>query len=422
VTRTLAEWLAFQERLHPLTIDLSLARVHAVLARLGLERPPFTVLTVAGTNGKGSCVAWLEAILLASGRRVGAYTSPHLERYNERVRIAGREADDATLCAAFARVEAARGAESLTYFEYGTLGAVVAFAGAGIEVAVLEVGLGGRLDAVNALDARAAAITSIDIDHQDLLGPDRESIGGEKAGVFRTGRPAICGDADPPASIASTATARGARLWQRDRDFRVRRHAAHWDLEFPGGAWRGLPPPALAGDFQYANAATALALLASMADELPVSAAAIATGLSAVQHPGRLERIPGPVEVILDVAHNPHAARALASHLAATTGAGRTLLVIGMYADKDAPGVATALAGQVHAVHAGGLDGPRGQSGAALLARLAPLGVPGVAHADVTRAFDAALGDSRAGDRIVVCGSFATVGAVRSRGVYSRPH
>lgn len=420
-SRSLAEWLAYQEAIHPSSIAMGLERVAVVLARLRLQQPPFPALIVAGTNGKGSCVAMLEAALLASGRRVGAYTSPHLVRYNERVRVAGADLDDAALCDAFAAVEAARGDVPLTYFEFGTCAALVAMREAKVDAAVLEVGLGGRLDAVNAVSALGAAVTSIGLDHQDWLGADRDAIGVEKGGVYHAGRVAVCGDRAPPAAMLQDTAARGVDLWVREREFKVLAGTTGWDLHTPRGTWSGLPVPALAGAFQTDNAATACALLLGVQDMLPVSREAVVTGLSSVRVPGRLERIAGAVEHLLDVAHNPDAAAVLATHLRATRTAGRTLLVLGVLADKDAAGIARVLLPQVDETHAAGLGGPRGRSGTDLAALLRA-SVPGAqvtAHADVPSAHRAALQAARAGDRIVVCGSFLVVGEVRGRGVYS---
>jgi dihydrofolate synthase/folylpolyglutamate synthase len=312
---TLDDWLGWQETLHPKAIDLRLERVRTVLQRLQPEPPAYTVITVGGTNGKGSCVAMLDSILRAAGYPVGAYSSPHLLRYNERIRINGVEADDAAICRAFARIDAVRSEISLTYFEFGTLAALELFREAGVDVAVLEVGLGGRLDAVNVLDADAALVVSIGIDHVDWLGADRDSIGYEKAGIYRAGRPAICADPDPPLRLVEYAASIHARLLCVNRDYQFARTDATW--RWQSGDWRfdALPLPALAGNHQLGNAAAALMTLISLQDRLPVSPEAIPTGLINAKLPGRFQIIPGPVEWILDVAHNPHAAAALADQL-----------------------------------------------------------------------------------------------------------
>jgi dihydrofolate synthase/folylpolyglutamate synthase len=416
--RDLAAWLDHAARLHPKTVDLGLGRVAAVLRRLGLERPPFRAIAVGGTNGKGSCVAFIEAMLSAAGRRCGAYTSPHLVRYTERVKVDGQEASPAALAEAFAEVEAARDAAQLTYFEFGTLAALCAFRRAGIELAVLEVGLGGRLDAVNAVDPVVSVVTSVALDHQELLGPDRERIGMEKAGIFRTGRVAICGDPDPPASLIAEARRIGADPWRIGHEFKVERAGDAWTLVHRQGRIEGLPPPALAGAFQYANAACAVAALLASGDTPP--RAALEAGLRAARNSGRLQRVGPAGEVVLDVAHNPAAAAALAAALAAEPGAGRTLAVLGVLADKDAGGIARALDPVVDAWFAAGLAGPRGRDGAALAAALRDAGLRGQvsAHADVLAAHAAARAALVPGDRLLVVGSFHTVGAVLEAGLY----
>jgi dihydrofolate synthase/folylpolyglutamate synthase len=419
--RDLAAWLDHAERLHPKSIDLGLGRVAAVLRRLDLQRPPFTVLTVGGTNGKGSCVAFAAAILQAAGRRCGAYSSPHLVRYTERVRIAGEEIETGALAEAFAEVEAARDGLPLTYFEFGTLAALCAFRRASIEVAVLEVGLGGRLDAVNAVEPAVSVVTNVALDHRDLLGPDRESIGGEKAGILRAGRPAFCGDADPPAALLAEAERLGCALQRIGHEFTIERPGRGWTLTHQGGRLEGLPEPALAGAFQYANAACAIAATLALGEPLP--RAAIDAGLRGARNPGRLQRAGEAGEVMLDVAHNPAAAAALAAALAAEPAKGRTLAVIGVLADKDASGIARALDAEVDGWFAAGLDGARGRSGADLASalRAAELRAPIDAYADVLAAHAAARAALIAGDRLLVVGSFHTVGAVLEAGLYSSP-
>jgi len=420
--RDLAAWLDHAERLHPRSIDLSLERVSVVLARLALERPPFAVITVGGTNGKGSCVAFLEAMLAASGRRVGAYTSPHLVRYTERVRLDGREIDEHALAAAFARVEAVRDGQTLTYFEFGTVAALEAFRAAGAEVAVLEVGLGGRFDAVNAVEPLGAVVTSVALDHQELLGADREAIGREKAGILRAGRPAVCGDLDPPLSLVEQARALGAPLLRLGHEVRWQGAAEGWEVAVGARTLRGLPLPALAGGFQRRNAACAIALLVALEHELPVDERAIRAGLTQARNPGRLERrqLDDGIELVLDVAHNPAAAAELARALH-DGDRGRSFAVIGVLADKDAAGIAGALHGAIDGWFAAGLAGPRGRSGEDLARILRSSDCsPVTAHADVATAFAAARAAARAGDRIVVLGSFHTVGAMMAAGVCSR--
>ena len=410
---TLDDWLRWQETLHPRTIELGLERVRTVLRRLQPEPAPQTVITVGGTNGKGSCVALLEAIVRTAGYRVGAYTSPHLLRYNERIRVDGADADDDALCRIFARIDAARGDVSLTYFEFGTLAALELFREAGIEVALLEVGLGGRLDAVNVADADAALVVSVDLDHTDWLGPDRDSIGYEKAGIYRAGRPAICADPDPPRRLVEHARDIGATFLQAGRDYGFARTGRTWRWWAGELCFDELPPPGLAGAHQTGNAAAALATLISLRDRLPVSAAAIRAGLARAELPGRFQSISGPVEWILDVAHNPRGAAILAANLRERPRAGQTRAVIGLLADKDADGVIRALTDLVDVWHPVTLGGPRGRSGDELARVLRAVGAQATtAAADIVDACRAARTAARPGDRIVVLGSFQTVAPV----------
>ncbi|MDG4554249.1 MAG: bifunctional tetrahydrofolate synthase/dihydrofolate synthase [Candidatus Competibacter sp.] len=409
---TLDGWLRWQETLHPRTIELGLERVRTVLRRLQPEPPSHIAITVGGTNGKGSCVALLEAILRAAGYRVGAYTSPHLLRYNERIRIDGAEASDAALCRIFARIDAARGDVSLTYFEFGTLAALELFREAGIEVALLEVGLGGRLDAVNVVDADAALVVSIGLDHTDWLGPDRDSIGYEKAGIYRAGRPAICADPDPPRRLVEHARDIGATFLQVGRDYGFSRAGRAWRWWADSLCFDDPPPLGLAGSHQIGNAAAALMTLASLSGRLPVPAAAIRAGLAQAELPGRFQSISGPVEWILDVAHNPHGAAVLAANLRERPRAGQTRAIIGLLADKDAHGVVRALAGPIDIWHPVSLTGPRGRSGDDLVRVLSGVGAQATAATDLASACHAARTAARPGDRIVVLGSFQTVAPV----------
>ena len=410
---SLASWLARLEQLHPSTIELGLERVCKVKDALGLA-PDFPLIIVGGTNGKGSTCAYLEAILLAAGYKTGLYTSPHLLRYNERVRIAGQDTRDAELVAAFEKVEAARGDTPLTYFEFGTLGAMTQFVDAGVDVAILEVGLGGRLDAVNVFDADVAIVTSVDLDHMEYLGDTREKIGFEKAGIVRAGRPAICADPVPPASLLEHARNMGADLRCANQDFFAQRQADCWTYRGPTRIWPALPRPSMAGPYQLGNAAGALAVLESVRVRLPVSEAAIRQGLVAAQVPGRFQRISRAPDVILDVAHNPQAARALAATLREQPIPGRTLAVVGMLADKDADAVFSALAGEIDAWWTCTPNSPRAREAAALAAILSPYAgsAPVNVQHDVRTALDKARIEAREGDRILVFGSFYTVAAV----------
>jgi len=411
---TLRDWLLWQENLHSRTVDLGLERVRAVLRQLQPEPPPFTVITIGGTNGKGSSVAFLEAILRAAGYRVGAYTSPHLLRYNERIRLNGTEVDDQSLCEAFSRIDTVRGNLTLTYFEFGALAALELFCRARVEVAVLEVGLGGRLDAVNVVDADAALVTSIDLDHTDWLGVDRDSIAYEKAGIFRPDRPAICADPDPPPRLIEQAHRMGARLLRLGCDYSFARLSGHWRWQSAELQLDALPIPKLAGDQQLNNAAAVLTTLASLQQKLPVSSDAIRTGLADADLPGRFQIIPGPVEWILDVAHNPRAAAVLAQNLRVRPCSGRTLAIMGLLADKDARGVIEALTHTADTWYAVTLEGMRGRTAAALTMLLHEAGASATAVANIQDACQMALAAARPGDRIIVLGSFHTVAPVLS--------
>lgn len=419
---SLAAWLDHLEAQHPKGqsgIELGLERVAHVLEAMGLSaRLPFPVITVAGTNGKGSSVAMLEAVLTAAGHRVGTYTSPHLIHYNERVRLDGHPVDDATLIRGFERVESSRGDTPLTYFEFGTLAALAVFVedrvdGAGVDVAILEVGLGGRLDAVNAVDADAALITNVALDHVEWLGEDREAIGREKAGVFRAGQVAVIAEAGPPQSVLEHARALGLKPFCRDRDFRVEQAGDHWTWRTPDHGYT-LPFPALAGGHQVDNAAGVIMLLEAMKTRLPWTEAQLREGLLEVRHPGRLQCIrQGGVPVWIDVAHNPAGVEALSAAMLAMPNEGRTLAVFAALADKDALGMARQLAGQVDHWYVAGLEGPRGRSGEALAEMLQSGGLPVAGAWPQPRlAYNAALADAGAQDRLLVFGSFLCVSDV----------
>jgi dihydrofolate synthase/folylpolyglutamate synthase len=407
---TVAAWLAWQQAAHPVEIDPGLERVGAVWLRLG-KPLNVVVLTVGGTNGKGSVTAYLDAILAAAGYETGWFTSPHLVRYNERIRVMGREAADADLLAAFAEIDAARGDISLTFFEWNTLAAFIVFARAGIDVAVLEVGMGGRLDAVNLLDADAAAVVSVGLDHREWLGDTVESIGHEKAGIFRAGRPAIFGGRRVPKSIVAHAAAIGARLRRIGTDFDFVERADGWDYVGFGSRRRELPLPGLAGSAQLGNAAIALALLEAVEPRLLVPDEAVRAGLAGVRLPGRFQVLAGSPEWILDVAHNPQAAEALAASLAARPCAGRTLAVCGILGDKDIDGIVAALHGRIDCWIVVGLDGARALPPAALAERISRAGAETVlAAADVGAGISAARAEMAPADRAIVFGSFLTVG------------
>ncbi len=405
-------WLEHIERLHAQTIDLGLARVLTVKQALGI-RQDVPVITVGGTNGKGSICAMLERILLCAGYRVGLYTSPHLIEYNERVRIAGSPASDAMLCDSFSQVEAARGGTQLTYFEFGTLAAWQAFSTAGVDVVILEVGLGGRLDAVNAFDADCAIVASVDLDHMDYLGETREAIGFEKAGIFRHDRPAIVGDAQPPQSLLDHAGSIGADLQGLGKDFGYMSEQGQWTYWGRRGRRGGLAHPALRGAIQLANASTAIAGLEAIADRLPVSMQDVRRGLIEVELPGRFQVLPGRPTLVLDVAHNPQAAGMLADNLGDMAFHPETWAVFGMLADKDVAGVVERVKGRIDHWFAATLTGSRGTTAAVLARTLADHGIRVEACFDSpAEAFRVAREQAGENDRILAFGSFLTVAGV----------
>jgi len=409
--KTLAEWLDYQQRVHPRSIELGLDRVSEVWRRMGGTRPADVVITVAGTNGKGSTVAFLEAILSADGRRVGCYTSPHLLRYNERVRVAGSDASDAELVAAFERIETARGEIALTYFEFGTLAALWIFAASRLDVAVLEVGLGGRLDAVNIVDADAAVVTTVDLDHQDWLGNDRDSIGREKAGIVRAGRPAVIGMVDPPAGLLDEVSRIGARVLRAGHDFAATPGVAGWQWRM-GATQLDLPLPALSAPCQIDNAAAAIATLSSLRDRLPWNPQAVADGVRNARVAARLQRFrcAGKADVIIDVAHNPQAARGLAQWLSRNPIGGRTIAVFGALDDKDVAGIVAPLGALIDQWELAALDvcSPRGLAAPVLQSRFSAA-APDLAsslHGDPAAALASARRRALPGDRVVAFGSF----------------
>ena len=416
--RSLDDWLAYISAQHPAAIALGLERVREVAARMspsalgegrGEGRAP--TITVGGTNGKGSTCAFLERILIESGYRTALYTSPHLLRYNERVRIDGEDVGDAALVEGFERVEAARAGTPLTYFEFGTLAALALFAEARVEVSILEVGLGGRLDAVNIVDADCAIVASVDLDHQAWLGDDRESIGFEKAGIFRKARPAIVSDPQPPDRLLAHARDIGAQLQVIGRDFRYEASERQWDFVGRRGAKRALPMPALRGRWQLRNASAALAALDELTDRLPVSLGEVKRGLVLVRLAGRLQVLPGRPSIVLDVAHNPQAARALAEGLGDMGYFENTFGVFAILSDKDVGGVVDAMRGRIDRWYAACSDSDRAAPTARVVEALGERGLADKtrAFATVASAFEAARRDAGPNDRIVVFGSFTTV-------------
>jgi dihydrofolate synthase/folylpolyglutamate synthase len=410
---TLADWLTYLESLHPKTIALGLERVEQVKQRLNLQTD-FPVITVGGTNGKGSVCALLESMLHAAGYRVGCYTSPHLLDYNERVRIGKMQASDAELCAAFEKVEKARGEISLTYFEFGTLAAMQCFIRHKVDVAILEVGLGGRLDAVNVFDSDCAVVTSVGIDHTEYLGDTREKIAYEKAGILRKGKIAVFGDRDMPDAIESEAQRIGAELWRLGVQFDYAASAQQWDFRGVNATRNALPYPALRGACQLNNASAALAALDALRDRLPVNMEAVRRGLVELSLPGRFQVLPGRPQIILDVAHNPHAAQMLAQGLAGLPPVNRTFAVFAMLGDKDIAGVARALNDRVDVWLAAGIDAPRGAGADELAGMLRAAQVRGkiLQFPSVREAVQHACKVAAENDRITVFGSFYTVADV----------
>ncbi len=413
---TLDEWLAHCERLHPKSVDMTLERVRTVRERMGLAFA-MPVITVAGTNGKGSSCAMLEAIALQAGYRVGLYSSPHLVLFEERCRINGRQVEAAALLPHFEAVEAARGDVALTYFEFTTLAIMRALSKAALDLVILEVGMGGRLDAVNAVDTDCALITSIDLDHMEFLGPDREAIGFEKAGILRAGRPAVLSDPVPPASIVQHAQALGTDLRLVGRDFAHAGDRQQWSWRGRSRRYNALAYPALRGANQLINASGVLAVLEALHQRLPISAQAVRNGLATVELQGRFQIVPGQPVLVLDVAHNPHAVATLALNLDQMGFYPRTHAVFGAMRDKDIDGIVARLKPLVDAWYLCDLPLPRAARAEELAQRLPAGATEAGRHATPSLALAAALAAADPADRIVVFGSFLCVGGVLKNGV-----
>ena len=417
---TLPDWLALLESRHAEThIDMGLDRVRTVKERMGLAFS-CPVIMVAGTNGKGSTCAMLEAVLLQSGYKVGLYIKPHFLDFNERARVNGEMASDAVLIAAFNEVEARRGDIDLTYFEFTTLAIMHLLSTAGVDVAILEVGLGGRLDAVNVIDADVSIVTSIDIDHKDYLGDTREEIGFEKAGIFRPGKPAICSDPQPPQSLIDHAEKIGADLWLLGRDFNFQGDKQQWAYGGRGQRRNSLAYPALRGANQLLNASAALAALETLRNTLPVGAQEVRAGLAMVELPGRFQVLPGRPTTVLDVAHNPHAAATLAQNLGNMGFHRFTYAVFGIMQDKDIDAVLAHMAPTIDHWCVAALPSPRSADTAELAAKIEALKPAGAksdefsvkTFANPAEAFADATSRAGQDDRIVVFGSFYTVAGV----------
>ena len=419
-TRTLAQWLQYQEQLHPRTIDLGLERVARVAQRLGLLPLRCRSVIVGGTNGKGSTSAAIAAMGQAHGLKTGLFTSPHLLRYEERIRIDGQSAAAADLVTDFEQIEAARHGDSLTFFEFNALAALMRFRAERVALAVLEVGLGGRLDAVNLADADVAVLCSVGLDHCDWLGATREAIGREKAGIFRAHQPVVLGTADMPDSVDERLRALQCRAVRAGIDFHWRRHDdGSWDYRDASGELSNLPAPALAGAIQYQNAASAIAALRALLAPRALDKSAVAQGLRELRLPGRLQVVAGPVEWLLDVAHNPAAAAVLASELRSRPVHGRTIAVLGMLGDKDVAAVAAELDALVDAWVLCTIDEPRGLDAEQLRARLGQVRGECESSPGVAQGCERARALAVPGDRVLVCGSFHTVGpALQWLGLY----
>lgn len=406
---TLKEWLDYIGLLHSVEIDLGLERVSAVADRLCGLRMNCAVITVAGTNGKGSCVAGLEAIYLAQGYRVGAFTSPFLLKHNEQVRIQGIDVSDETLCKSYERVESLRGDIPLTVFEFNTLAAFDIFYQAELDVCLLEVGLGGRLDAVNVLDADVAMVTSIAIDHADRLGDTRELIGFEKAGIFRKNQSAVCGDLYPPASLTAHARALNTFLFCQGKDFSYQLENTHWHWQSEKKRYEKLPLPSLALE----NMSSVLMAVELMQEKLPVTEKSIKQGLINVKLPGRVQVFPGAITKIFDVSHNPAAAEFLEKRLASMPQLGKIRAVFSMLADKDCVATILAMKKQIHHWYIAELPVKRKTAMAVLKENFNKAGVNNVtADLDIARAYQAAMEASQPGDCVLVFGSFCTVAEV----------
>jgi dihydrofolate synthase/folylpolyglutamate synthase len=409
--QTLAEWLAYQETLHPQTIDLGLRRIREVLDRLDLPRTQTFTISVAGTNGKGSCVAMLDSVLRAEGYRVGTYTSPHILRYNERIAVDGRPVDDERLLVAFERIEAARGDVSLSFFEFGTLAALILFSEEKLDYQLLEVGLGGRLDAVNIVDADIALIASIDIDHQDWLGDNREAIGLEKAGIMRPGRAVVLGDPDVPKRVLEVAQEKGALAFRSGIEFQFEIGEGSWTWIGSDLTIHDLPFPAIPGDHQFLNAAAVIQCLKLLDSSRAVRAEAIAEGLKNVHLPGRFQYFEGNPPVLLDVAHNPQSVGVLARHLEKHYPGRQVRAVFSVMRDKDIPAIVRLIQDHVHAWYLAPLSMTRAASPVELTEILHNAGVNAVesGFGSVGEALSAAQAASGPEDMVLVFGSFFLV-------------
>lgn len=414
--RTLDEWLRWQEGLHPKKIDLGLERVASVWRKAAHRALlPFRVITVAGTNGKGSCVAFLDAIYRAAGYRVGCFTSPHLVNYNERIRVDGKAADDELICAAFERIDQARGGTSITYFEFSALAALSIFLDAQLDVVVLEVGMGGRLDAVNILDPDLALVTTIGLDHTEWLGSTLHEIAREKAGIMRSGKPVVCASPSASELLFDHARRLHAAIYVSGIDFSYRNNGASWDWWREGRRMEELPLPCLQGEYQLQNAAGVIMALTLMQSWLAVERGAVEQGLQAAQVRGRFQVIPGTPGIVLDVAHNVEAVQVFVENLRRLPRAGQTKAVFGMMSDKDVKSVVAVVAPLVDEWYLADLGVSRGMPTARLSEIIAAVALDNVKitqYSNAVTAFEGAMADASAGDTVLVFGSFWLVGDI----------
>ena len=408
---SLDKWLAWQETLHFTAIELGLDRCRRVANAIGLLPPSYFVISISGTNGKGSCAIMLETILRGAGYNVGLYTSPHLLRYNERIKLYGQEVSDAILCDSFNKIDIARGTTSLTYFEFSTLAAMNIFQNNNVDIAVMEVGMGGRLDAVNMLDADISLISTIDIDHENWLGSDREAIGMEKSGIFRSMRPAVCADPHPPQSVLKTANLVGAKLIRSGLDYKYEISGSDWSWQSSKVCYQKLPIP---GDhsYQIQNASGVLMVLQSMAENFQVQREAIDKGMGNFSLPGRFHVVPGEVSFVFDVAHNRQSAATLVANICTLPPARKTILILGMLKDKDHATFMNEFSDCIDNWYVATLDSTRGANADELATKLKTINPDAVVTTfdELLHAFSTALSVVKSGDRIVVTGSFITVG------------
>jgi dihydrofolate synthase/folylpolyglutamate synthase len=410
-TGSLDDWLSWQEKLHFTAIELGLDRCRKVADAMRLLPPSYFVISIAGTNGKGSCAVLLDSILRKAGYRTGLYTSPHLVRYNERIRLNGAEASDAELCGSFARINNARESITLTYFEFGTLAAMDIFQRNNVDIAIMEVGMGGRLDAVNMLDANVSLISTIDIDHEKWLGNDRETMGREKAGIFRSMRPAVCADPDPPRSVIETADLVGANLVRSGHDFHHEILDGNWSWRSGVSQYQKLPVPGNL-DYQVGNASGVLMVIQAISAYFPVDQENVVSAMHNFRMPGRFQIVPGEVPLILDVAHNRQSAAALAENLGRIPVSGRSILVLGMLKDKNHSAFMQAMLPHIDTWYLSSLDDARGAGAEELSAVLKSIkqDLNVMVFEDLEQALMSARENARSGDRLIVTGSFVTVG------------